>query len=203
MPEEAGRPVAEGMSSCTVSAGESPARVIAGEPGRRPRTAKAAEEAERRVRIIFDRLKLTLHPEKTRRVNLTDGQEGFDFLGCHLHERMSGRLLEKTGNRWYYLQRWPSARSMKRVREKIHGLTDRSRNGVKHVRVIIGDLNHVLRGWGNYFRTGNAARKFNQLDECVWRRLHRFMVRRHGRKLEQGGGWRRAARSGTAPPIYQ
>jgi group II intron reverse transcriptase/maturase len=150
------------------------------------RTPKAVAEAERRVKLVFDRLKLTLHPEKTRKVNLTDGKEGFDFLGCHLHKRMSGRLLEKTGNRWYYLQRWPSAKSMKRVREKIHALTDRSRNGVKDVRVIIRDLNPVLRGWGNYFCTGNAARKFNQLDGYVWRRLHRFMVRRHGRHLEAG-----------------
>jgi RNA-directed DNA polymerase len=150
------------------------------------RTAKKAEEAERRVRIIFDRLKLTLHPEKTRRVNLTDGKEGFDFLGCHLHKRMSGRLLEKTGNRWYYLQRWPSAKSMKRVREKIHGMTDRSRNGVKDVRVILGELNPVLRGWGNYFCTGNASRKFNQLDGYVYRRLHRFMVKRYGRHLAAG-----------------
>ncbi len=150
------------------------------------RTAKAVEEAERRVCIIFDRLKLTLHPEKTRKVDLTDGKDGFDFLGCHLHKRMSGRLLEKTGNRWYYLQRWPSTKSMTRVRGKIHGLTDRSRNGVKDVRVIIADLNPVLRGWGNYFCTGNAARKFNQLDGYVWRRLHRFMVKRHGRNLRAG-----------------
>jgi len=150
------------------------------------RTAKAAGEAERRVRIIFDRLKLTLHPEKTRKVDLTDGKEGFDFLGCHLHKRMSGRLLEKTGKRWYYLQRWPSTKSMKRVREKIHGLTDRSRNGVKDVRVLIGQLNPVLRGWGNYFCTGNAARKFNRLDEYVYERLRRFLVKRHGRTLRAG-----------------
>jgi group II intron reverse transcriptase/maturase len=150
------------------------------------RTTKAVEEAERRVRIIFERLKLTLHPEKTRKVNLTDGKEGFDFLGCHLHKRMSGRVLEQSGKRRYYLQRWPSAKSMKRVREKIHGLTDRSRNGVKDVRVIIGDLNPVLRGWGNYFRTGNASRKFNQIDDYVCRRLHRFMVKRRGRNLRPG-----------------
>jgi group II intron reverse transcriptase/maturase len=150
------------------------------------RTPKAVEEAERRVRIIFDRLKLTLHPEKTRKVDLTDGKEGFDFLGCHLHKRMSGRLLEKTGNRWYYLQRWPSTKSMKRVREKIHGFTDRSRNGVKDVKVVIDDLNPVLRGWGNYFCTGNASRKFNQLDSYVYRRLHGFMVRRRGRNLRAG-----------------
>jgi group II intron reverse transcriptase/maturase len=150
------------------------------------KTRREVEETERRVRIIFERLKLTLHPEKTRKVDLTDGKEGFDFLGCHLHKRMSGRLLEKTGNRWYYLQRWPSAKSMRRVREKIHGFTDRSRNGVKDVRVIIGDLNPVLRGWGNYFCTGNAARKFNQLDSYVYQRLRCFMVRRHARNLRAG-----------------
>ncbi len=38
------------------------------------RTAEDVGEAERRVRIIFERLKLTLHPEKTRRVDLTGGK---------------------------------------------------------------------------------------------------------------------------------
>ena len=56
-------------------------------------TAEACEEAERRVRIILAHLKLELHPDKTRRVELTLGKEGFDFLGCHLHKRVSGRLL--------------------------------------------------------------------------------------------------------------
>src|SRR6185312_12593159 len=131
------------------------------------RSHEALEEAERRVRILFERLKLTLHPEKTRRVDLTEGKEGFDFLGCHLHMRMSGRLWEQKRIRRYYLQRWPSARSMKRVRSRVKELTDSSRNGVKDVRVLMGGLNPVLRGWGNYFRTGNAARKFNQLDKYV------------------------------------
>jgi len=65
-------------------------------------------------------------------------------------------------------------------------LTDRSRNGVKDVRVLISDLNPILRGWGNYFRTGNAARKFNQVDSYVWRRLKRFMCKRKGRHLRAG-----------------
>lgn len=58
-------------------------------------TAEDCEEAERRVRLIIERLKLTLHPDKTRRVELTDGKDGFDFPGCHLHKRVSGRLLER------------------------------------------------------------------------------------------------------------
>ena len=148
-------------------------------------TAEDCEEAGRRVRIILERLKLTLHPEKTRRVELTDGKDGFDFLGCHLHKRVSGRQLER-GIRRYYLQRWPSRRSMKRVRQRVKALTGRDRNGVKDVRVLIRDLNPVLRGWGNYFRTGNAAKKFNQVDTYVWRRLHRFLVKRKGRNLHAG-----------------
>lgn len=147
---------------------------------------RAVEEAERRVRIIFERLKLSLHPEKTRKVDLTDGREGFDFLGCHLHKRMSGALLERKGIRRYYLQRWPSRRSMKRVRARVKELTDQRWNGVKDVRVLLGNLNPVLRGWGNYFRSGNAARKFNQLDSYVHRRLRRFMVKRRGRNLRAG-----------------
>ena len=66
------------------------------------------------------------------------------------------------------------------------GQTGRHRSGVKDVRVLIDELNPVLRGWGNYFRTGNAAQKFNQIDTYVWRRLHRFMVKRKGRNLRPG-----------------
>ena len=40
----------------------------------------------------------------------------------------------------------------------------------KDIREVIADLNPILRGWGNYFRTGNAANKFIQIDRyVVWR----------------------------------
>ena len=149
-------------------------------------TAKACEEAEARVRRILVRLGLELHPGKTRRVDLSRGNGGFDFLGCHLRKRMSGRVWEKARKRVYFLQRWPSPRSMKRVRQRVKELTGRNRSGVKDVRVIIADLNPVLRGWGNYFRTGNATQKFIQIDSYVWRRLRRFMVKRKGRNLRPG-----------------
>jgi len=157
-------------------------------------TAKSCEEAESRVRKILNRLELELHPEKTRRVDLSWGHGGFDFLGCHLRKRLSGPIWEKQGRRVYFLQRWPSQRSMTRVRQRVKEKTGRNRYGVKDVRDIIGDLNPVLRGWGNYFRTGNAAHKFKQVDTYVWRRLHRFMVKRKGRNLRAGEApqWDRA-----------
>jgi len=158
------------------------------------RTHKACEEAEARVRVILDRLGLTLHPEKTRRVDLSRGRQGFDFLGCHLRKRMSGLIWERDGRRVYFLRREPSPRSMKRVRARVKELTSASWNGVKDVRVIIRNLNRVLRGWGNYFKTGNAARRFLQVDGHVVGRLRRFLVRRKGRHLRAGeaGRWTRA-----------
>ena len=146
------------------------------------RSREEAEAALELMREVLSELGLELHPEKTRIVDLREGREGFDFLGCHFHARVSGRMLE-SGQRRYYLQRWPSARSMKRVRQRVKELTGRNRNGIKDVRVLISELNPILRGWGHYFRTGNATRKFNQLDSYVGQRLRRFLVKRYGRNL--------------------
>ncbi len=149
------------------------------------RTRKDCERAETRIREILGRLGLELHPDKTRRVELYDGKQGFDFLGCHLHKRLSGKLWEERGKRLYFLQRWPSARSMQRVRQRVKELTPRARCHAD-LRDVISDLNPVLRGWGNYFRTGNAAQRFNQLDSYVWRRLRALRVKRQGRHLRAG-----------------
>jgi group II intron reverse transcriptase/maturase len=149
------------------------------------RTARECELAEARIRVILERLGLELHPDKTRRVELYDGKRGFDFLGCHLHKRLSGRLWEQRRERLYFLQRWPSQRAMQRVRQRVKELTPRSRCHAD-IRNVISDLNPVLRGWGNYFRTGNAARRFIQLDSYVWRRLLALRVRRKGRHLRAG-----------------
>ena len=79
------------------------------------KTATDCEEAERRVRILLAQLKLELHPEKTRRVELSRGKQGFDFLGCHLRKRMSGPIWMKERRLVYFLQRWPSQRNMSRI----------------------------------------------------------------------------------------
>jgi group II intron reverse transcriptase/maturase len=139
------------------------------------RTEAQAREALRRVGLILQHLGLEAHPEKTRLVALEGGQGGFEFLGCRLQKYRSVRYPGRM-----YLQRWPSPRSMKRLRSRIRELTDARRSGVKDVRVIIARLNPVLRGWGNYFRTGNATLKFNQIDHYVWQRLGLFMARRRG-----------------------
>lgn len=144
-----------------------------------------AEEARCRASAIMADLGLELHPDKTRVVDLREGREGFDFLGCHLHARMSGPMWEKYGKVRYYLHRWPSERSMKRARARIRALTGRSQVGME-LEDVIGRLNLFLRGWGNYFRTGNAHQKFTTMDRYVLWRLKRLLIKKRGRNLRAG-----------------
>jgi RNA-directed DNA polymerase len=155
-------------------------------------TKAQVEEARRRVGLVLTRLGLELHPEKTRTVDLSRGGGGFDFLGCHLRKRMSGPVWERTRRRVYYLQRWPSSRAMARVRTRVRALTPRSRCH-EDMRRVIADVNPVLRGWGQYFRTGNAATKFIHIDRYVEDRLHTLLVQRGGSRLRAGRVdiWRR------------
>jgi group II intron reverse transcriptase/maturase len=148
-------------------------------------TKAQVEEARRRVGLVLARLGLELHPEKTRIVDLSRGCGGFDFLGCHLRKRMSGPVWERTRQRVFYLHRWPSSRAMQRVRARVRMLTARSRCH-EDVRRIIADLNPVLRGWGQYFRTGNAAVKFTQVDAYVEERLRGLVRKRAGSRLAAG-----------------
>ncbi len=134
---------------------------------------------------ILGRLGLKLHPDKTKVVGLREGGEGFDFLGWHFRARVSGRLLER-GVRRYYLHRWPSQRSLKRLRAKVKAKTGRHRVAITDVRELIAELNPIMRGWGNYFRTGNAADKFVQIDRYVAWRLKRLLIKRKGRNLRAG-----------------
>jgi RNA-directed DNA polymerase len=142
------------------------------------RSKADAEESLRRLGLIMDRLGLKLHPEKTWIVELGLGKQGFVFLGCYL------RIVLSHFKRREYLFRWPSPRAMNRIRARIRELTDRRRwAGMKDIRQVIDVLNPVLRGWGNYFRTGNASWKFQQVDRYVNQRLVRL--------LRHVCGWRR------------
>ncbi|MGH3684115.1 MAG: group II intron reverse transcriptase/maturase [Pseudonocardiaceae bacterium] len=153
-------------------------------------TRQQAEAARDRAAALLGGLGLELHPDKTRVVDLREGREGFDFLGCHLHARMSGRVGEQKRVVRYYVHRWPSARNMKRARARVTALTDRRRCGMA-VPELIKALNPFLRGWGNHFRTGNASTRFRQLDRYVAWRLTRLLIKKRGRNLRAGqvGVW--------------
>jgi group II intron reverse transcriptase/maturase len=150
--------------------------------------AERAREAQRRAAAVLAELGLRLSPEKTSIVELTRGKEGFDFLGFHLRKVESWKWRGK-----FYLQRWPSATAMNSIRSKIRALTDR-RYTEMPIASVVDRLNPVLRGWGNYFRAGNSARKFNQIDSYVHERLAILACNKHqlsGRKWDSrfNGEW--------------
>lgn len=149
------------------------------------RSAVQAEHARAVLGEILGSLGLRLHPEKTKVVDLREGREGLDFLGCHFRARMSGRLWEQRRIVRYYLHRWPSQTAMARVRARVRDLTGRNRVGID-IRIVIAGLNPILRGWGNYFRTGNAADKFTEIDRYVVWRLKRLLIKKRGRNLRAG-----------------
>ena len=142
------------------------------------RTESAAKEALERAREILARLGLELHPDKTRLVDLRRGRGSFVFLGCVFRKRRS--ILRAPSK--HFMQRWPSPRAMKRVRDRVHDLTDVRRTSANDVMAIIASLNPVLRGWGNYFKTGNADAKFNRIDDYVHARITRWLWRRGGQR---------------------
>ncbi|MCX6060562.1 MAG: group II intron reverse transcriptase/maturase [Chloroflexi bacterium] len=144
------------------------------------RTKRDAENTLQTVKQIMDILKLTLHSTKTRVVDM--GQEGFDFLGFHFHKKKS----KKSNKLLPYI--WASPKAMMSVRSKIHLITERMRLS-NSLTEVIKFLNQVIRGWRNYFRIGNCALKFQQLDRFVRYRLEQWVRA----KLGSRGHWNELA----------
>jgi len=147
------------------------------------RTEAQGQEALRRVQGLLTGLGLTLHPGKTRLVFLGKGAGGFDFLGFHYRMVASWRWR----GRWY-CHNWPSQRAMRTVRERIKGVTAPRWRLHEAVTTLVVELNRVLRGWGAYFRVGNASRKFAQVDSYVRERLALFLSKK---RRQSGRQWER------------
>jgi RNA-directed DNA polymerase len=86
------------------------------------------------------------------------------------------------------MPRWPSPKATKRLRDRVRELTDARHSG-KDVKQIIAELNPVLRGWGNYFRTGTCSREFLKMDGFVYHRITRWFYRRGGQRPTKQAPW--------------
>lgn len=127
---------------------------------------------------VLDRLGLTLNAQKTRVVNARE--EPFDFLGHRFAvqpSKLTGKL--KT---YYY----PAPKAMKSVKRKIREVV-RTGQHWNLPQLIKEKVNPILRGWGNYFKTGNSRKHFLSIaNYTIWTLC--IMLRKKHKKRAKG--WR-------------
>jgi RNA-directed DNA polymerase len=141
-----------------------------------------AEAALARLTMLLNGLGLQPKPEKTRIVQLVEGEPGFDFLGFH-HRLVRSRPRRGAGG-YVFLARWPSKRAVQHARDRIRFLTMRARL-VAPVEQVVAELNLFLRGWAGFFRFGNSAWVFDEIRSYAVMRVALFTAKQH----KHGRSW--------------
>ena len=129
------------------------------------RSQAEAEHALTVIRQWCEAEGLTLHPTKTRIVNVQS--EGFDFLGYHFVTTRSGKL-----------DHWPRKKSLAKLRDTVREQTKRTDG--RALSVIIQQLNQTLRGWFHYFKH-SKPNVFAPVDGWIRMRLRSILRKRAGR----------------------
>jgi len=128
------------------------------------------------------RFGLEINREKTRVVNLKEEGARLDFLGFtfRYYEDLRGRG-------WRYLNVSPSAKALKKEREKLHEMTNH-RHCFHPIPYLIADLNRHLKGWKNYFDFGYPRMAFRGINSYVRERLTQHLRRRSQRPFRPPEG---------------
>jgi len=130
------------------------------------------------ARKILDRLGLTLNAEKTRVLNVQE--DSFDFLGHRFVVRPSTRDGAK---RTYF---YPTPKTMQSVKKKIREVV----RGGQHwdlSKLIRERVSPILRGWGNYFKTGSSRKHFLSIANYTTWTLCIMLRKKHQKRSK---GWR-------------
>jgi RNA-directed DNA polymerase len=123
-----------------------------------------AEVALQMITEWVEQAGLTLHPTKTKIVD--SRSRSFAFLGYSFR-----------GDKIY-----PRRVSLAKMKARIKELTPRKRPG--SMRLIVAELNRVLRGWFRYFRHCRWT-IFKDLDAKIRSRLRRLLLKRHRKNPER------------------
>ena len=127
-------------------------------------------------------LGLEINREKTRVVNLKEEGASLDFLGFTFRY-----YDDLKGQGWRYLNVSPSAKALKKEREKLHEMTDH-RQCFKPIPQLIEELNRHLEGWKNYFDFGYPRVAFGEINTYIRGRLTQHLKRRSQRPFRPPEG---------------
>ena len=123
---------------------------------------EAAQEALELVRGWMEGAQLTLHPDKTRVVDMGQPGSYLDFLGYRFQRSGKGKLM-----------RLIRPKSKQKLRHTVKGWTRRTSG--KCLPAIILGINPVLSGWGNYFCQALRG-ELLEMDQWVRMRLRSIDV---------------------------
>lgn len=172
------------------------------------------QECQRLIGEWLTHMGLELKASKTRLTHTLhehEGNVGFDFLGFTVRQYPVGKyqsgqntMKQPLGFKTHIT---PNEKGMERHREKLKKIVKVHRASTQEK--LIEELNPVIRGWSNYYSTVVSSHHFSKLDNWMYQTLHNWAVHRHAKKsphwimgkywlIDQGGGWRFAARSGKA-----
>ena len=129
-----------------------------------------AEQARKAMEKMMQMLKLTVNQQKTRICRVPE--ESFDFLGY----TMGQCYVARSGRS--YIGTKPSKKRVARICGKISQMTQR-RWCWKDTEELVGELNLVLKGWGNYFRLGSVSKAYRVVDSHTRHRLRQWLCRKH------------------------
>lgn len=138
------------------------------------RSEEEAQEALKQLQRWMDEAELTLHPEKTKLVDMRERGASFEFLGYKFFHGKTGVLRKLIRDK-----------SVKKFRESVKRYTKRC-NG-KSIEEIIGKLNPILRGFYGYYRHAYSY-QLRELDGWTRMRL-RSIMRKRNKGRGRGRGW--------------
>ena len=126
------------------------------------KTREKAERTLKQVEEILAGLKLRLNKEKTKIVNVN--KEGFGFLGFNF-KRGGGKVFVT-----------PRKEAVRKFKDTIRAVTWRRRS--LKPKEMMGELNSVIRGWGNYFKIGDVKKLFKRLDKWIRTKVRTFIEKK-------------------------
>ena len=115
-------------------------------------------------------------------VNRKEEGASLDFLGFTFRYYDS---LDGSGRR--YLNVSPSAKALKKEREKLHDMTNH-RHCFEPIPQLMEELNRHLEGWTNYFDFGYPRVAFGEVNTYVRYRLTQHLRRRSQRPFRPPEG---------------
>lgn len=126
------------------------------------KTREKAERTLKQVEEILTGLQLRLNKKKTKIVYVN--MENFGFLGFNF-KRGGGKVFVT-----------PKDEAVEKFKDTVRAITNRRRP--LKPKELMGELNSVIRGWGNYFKIGDVKKLFTRLDKWIRTRVRTYIEKK-------------------------